>query len=1001
MDSHFKLTLDDCARLVKTSSELLQFSGGDAMRCASRTYAMVQAWELTRSDSLKAAIEQSLTHLTRDFIKKWTLPGNIQSAFLVSNQFEIELSGNALCILALTKYAELTDSTHHIALVEMLAQGMVAMFNPDTRRFVHVLNYPDLTVKEQFRGTDHDGKAVFALTRLYRLTGVRRWMLAVELAFEYFVEAKHWQVSDQYLIHGLNELILYKPKRQYFELAVQVVLNNVPDSLECLASIEQIIFRLKSIPGFSDLVAQLDYAKLCSMAHLQARDLPHESGKLHNISPDEAEQTVSVLLAYQNFLARTGHTDSEHCHSVPDNAHLLGFDETELSWGPIRLLGACVQPSLLNHGDVLWVETYWSTSKSIADEARLAIHGHNIWDLSSAKWEPGAERLPGAWMIPTSRWVPGKVYRDVVGLILPSNNPLRNGMVHVKVRWASPTFEKRELTLSQCPARVVIRHDEHPVKLNIGLADLFIWFLNQDMGIQRTGIENAALLRAQLFTNNLRTKPVILTCKYNPNLHDAIASLKVNGALHKDQTVRSVYDFLQDAEHIDSRLNVSPTLQPNSNFSFQPVVGKRDIRVNDRQGQRVMYVARNPINDTLSYVNHFCNGLKFRRDQYDSRGFLSRIQYLHETLGSAVLEHFLRPNGSLAVAKFYRVEGGKMVLQNIRLHNHAGDLIDSFPDEQAMIAYTLEKMLLSKAGKHLLVVDKNRLFYKPALLAQDRIHLTQPNSVAVVPIIHAVHTKSHRDIQNSATNENFKDVLHDILRPDAIVTLTEQQKIDIEARYGQGRIFCIGHSYESSIVPAAFEQRDRFRIVSMARYSPEKNQHLAIKAFEKVLRKHPQASLDFYGFGDTTLAKLRSLVKTLGLEGSVRLNGWANTPSVHYESAGLSLLTSQTESFSLAIMESICHGCPPVAFDVPYGPAHLIDQGKTGMLVPFGDVDALANSILSVFDNPEYHAQLSARSREEGQRFKSAELARRWCSLFESLGVSLPKPVTSQSSQHQ
>ena len=82
---------------------------------------------------------------------------------------------------SLTKYAELTDSTHHIALVEMLAQGMVAMFNPDTRRFVHVLNYPDLSVKEQFRIIYYDGEAAFALMRLYKITRRPVWLQAVEL----------------------------------------------------------------------------------------------------------------------------------------------------------------------------------------------------------------------------------------------------------------------------------------------------------------------------------------------------------------------------------------------------------------------------------------------------------------------------------------------------------------------------------------------------------------------------------------------------------------------------------------------------------------------------------------------------------------------------------------------------------------------------------------------------------------------------------------------------
>jgi len=146
----------------------------------------------------------------------------------------------------------------------------------------------------------------------------------------------------------------------------------------------------------------------------------------------------------------------------------------------------------------------------------------------------------------------------------------------------------------------------------------------------------------------------------------------------------------------------------------------------------------------------------------------------------------------------------------------------------------------------------------------------------------------------------------------------------------------------------------------------------------------------FYGFGnpgDPTLPGLQSLVQSLGLQQSVRLNGWTNHPAEEYETAGLSLLTSQGEAFSLSIMESLCHGCPPIAFDVPYGPSHLIDHGQTGLLVPFGDVEALATAIISVFDNDKLHESLSNQARDRSLRFRPAAVARQWQNLFSSLGL--------------
>ena len=131
----------------------------------------------------------------------------------------------------------------------------------------------------------------------------------------------------------------------------------------------------------------------------------------------------------------------------------------------------------------------------------------------------------------------------------------------------------------------------------------------------------------------------------------------------------------------------------------------------------------------------------------------------------------------------------------------------------------------------------------------------------------------------------------------------------------------------------------------------------------------------------------RNTFQTLGLEQQIRLNGWVDDPAVHYRSAGLSLLTSQAEAFSLTIMESLCHACPPVAFDVPYGPSQLIQHSRTGLLVPFGDVDALADAIESIFADPAYHDKLSAQAFLDSNRFKYAEVAAHWRGLLSSFGV--------------
>lgn len=890
------LDADSCRQLVLNASEFLarqvkesgMFVYGlfpcfnkeiptyNTLRHASSTYAMIEAWELTQSSVLKSAIDRSLHCLTHELIKQVQLGHGIQAAFLVDTDNEIKLGGNAVSILALAKYTELTGETRYIELMEHLAQGIVAMLNPATRQFVHVLNFPDLSVKEQFRIIYYDGEAAFALMRLYKITRRARWLQAVELAFEYFIEARHWQANDHWMSYCVNELTLYRPQREYFEFGIRnfsnhldFVLNRIttfPTLLELMMAAQQMLSRLQGMPEFADLYIQIDTEKFYRALHWRA-----------------------------NYL-------------------LTGY---------------------------FWPE----------------------WAMYFAK----PNTLTGAFFI-------------------------RHHAYRVRIddveHYVSGLVAYRKFLLVDAASRTLSEPRPATV-LNTTIHETTCWFLNKNFAFQRSGVENAALLRYRVFHHEIHTRPVLLTCQYNPRLHESIERLMVNQELPDSVVCRSVYDYFQNSEEVAIRLNTGQSFFENPLFKCQQVPGRRDFRVLNLQGKLLMYVVRNPANDAVIHINHFSEASKFRKDYYDCRGFLSCIQYI-DSSGTVTHEHYLRPDGTLSIARTYKRLKHQSLLSNIRLHDSTGALTACFLSEDEWLTYALVSMLKNHGGKHLLIVDKNRHWYLPAILAREQFHRTVPNQIAVVPVIHALHTQSAGDIANSPVNSNFREILRDIQRPDVVLTLTERQMKDISARFGVGNLFSIGHSCEAKISIPGFENRDRFRIVSMARYSPEKNHHLAVAAFAKVVKKYPMARLDCYGFaaaGSSLLSELTAQIQAAGLQHHVSLNDWTDDPASHYSHAGLSLLTSQAEAYSLTILESVCHACPVIAFDVPYGPSHLIEHGQSGLLAPFGDIDALADQILSVFDDYEFHAHLSMNALASANRFSHAEAARRWRQLFSAIGV--------------
>lgn len=109
--------------------------------------------------------------------------------------------------------------------------------------------------------------------------------------------------------------------------------------------------------------------------------------------------------------------------------------------------------------------------------------------------------------------------------------------------------------------------------------------------------------------------------------------------------------------------------------------------------------------------------------------------------------------------------------------------------------------------------------------------------------------------------------------------------------------------------------------------------------------------------------ELRRLVKRLGLTGRVTFAGAQPQSSLsrYYQEAAFVVLPSVSEGAPLVLIEALSSGKPVIATSLK-GIASIVHHGENGLLVPPGDVRALADALDELAGNDNLYGRLASRS---------------------------------------
>lgn len=133
-------------------------------------------------------------------------------------------------------------------------------------------------------------------------------------------------------------------------------------------------------------------------------------------------------------------------------------------------------------------------------------------------------------------------------------------------------------------------------------------------------------------------------------------------------------------------------------------------------------------------------------------------------------------------------------------------------------------------------------------------------------------------------------------------------------------------------------------VVSVGRYSPEKNLSAGIAAFDASGLAQEGYVYKLLGEGELR-EELQRDIDARGLTESVELVGFVDNPFAYMRKAAALLHPADYESFGMVIAEAHVCGCPVVAFDVPFAAREVMPGRLRKYLVELNDTEAMGTAL--------------------------------------------------------
>ncbi len=193
---------------------------------------------------------------------------------------------------------------------------------------------------------------------------------------------------------------------------------------------------------------------------------------------------------------------------------------------------------------------------------------------------------------------------------------------------------------------------------------------------------------------------------------------------------------------------------------------------------------------------------------------------------------------------------------------------------------------------------------------------------------------------------------------DKIIVNSEDFKKELKSKFGLESRCILNPLNKKEILQKSnnkininfFNRKNDFKIISVARFSDQKDHICLIKSINLIKNKYKNLKVLLMGSGEKK-KMIKNLINNYELSKIIKIMEFKDNPYPYIKKSDLFVLSSNFEGLPNVILESIVLNKFVISSNCPTGPSEILDNGKGGLLFKVGDYEELSKKIIFFKEN--------------------------------------------------